>query len=37
MSFFGYNESVAQDQFPLNKESALNQGFYWDDSERGNI
>jgi hypothetical protein len=35
MSFFGYNESVAQDQFPLNKESALNQGFYWDDSERG--
>ncbi len=28
---FAYNESVAQDNFPLTKEEALAQGFRWED------
>ena len=35
MSFFGYNESCAQDQFPLEKEVAQAQGFAWEDAPRG--
>ena len=34
-SAFGYNESVAYEQFPLTKEGALAQGFSWEDSPRG--
>lgn len=32
---YGYNESTAQEQFPLSKEQALAQGFTWEDTERG--
>ncbi len=35
MSFFGYNESSAMDQFPLSKDEALAQNFTWEDTERG--
>jgi len=28
---FGYNETIAQDNFPLTKEEALSQGFSWQD------
>ena len=35
VSPYGYNESSAQEQFPLSKEQALAQGFKWEDSERG--
>jgi uncharacterized protein YbaR (Trm112 family) len=31
LSPFGYNESVAQDHFPLAKEDALQHGFSWQD------
>jgi hypothetical protein len=34
-STFGYNESAAQEQFPLTKEEALEQGFKWEDYPRG--
>ncbi len=34
-SCFGYNESAAQEQFPLTKEEALTQGFKWEDTPRG--
>ncbi len=34
-STFGYNESAAQEQFPLTKEEALKQGFKWEDHPRG--
>lgn len=30
-SHFGYNETIAQDNFPLSKEEALKQGFEWFD------
>jgi hypothetical protein len=30
---FGYNESVASDYFPLSRDEALKQGFYWSDYE----
>lgn len=30
---FAYNESVAQDYFPLTKEQAVAQGFLWHDPE----
>jgi hypothetical protein len=33
LSLFGYNESVAQDQFPLTKEEAIEKGYLWRDSE----
>ncbi len=32
---FGYNETVAQEQFPLAKDEALKQGFKWEDYPRG--
>jgi len=32
---FGYNESAAQEQFPLTKDEALKQGFKWEDYPRG--
>jgi hypothetical protein len=35
MSSFGYNETVAQEQYPLTKEQALSQGFKWEDHPRG--
>lgn len=34
-SAFGYNETAAQEQFPLAKEEALAQGFTWEDHPRG--
>ncbi len=34
-SCFGYNESPAQEQFPLTKEEALVQGFQWEYTPRG--
>ncbi|OGY98599.1 MAG: hypothetical protein A2855_01990 [Candidatus Liptonbacteria bacterium RIFCSPHIGHO2_01_FULL_57_28] len=34
-SAFGYNETAAQEQFPLTKEEALAQGFAWEDHPRG--
>ena len=32
---FGYNESAAIEQFPLNEDSALIEGFKWENTERG--
>ena len=34
MSPFGYNETLANDYFPLSKEEALKKGFVWSDYER---
>jgi len=34
-STFGYNESAAQEQFPLTKEETAVQGFKWEDYPRG--
>ena len=34
-SAFGYNETAAQEQFPLMKEEALAQGFAWENQPRG--
>ena len=33
ISPFGYNETVAQEYFPLTKEQALSKGFKWSDYE----
>ncbi len=33
MSPFGYNETVAQEYFPLSRDEALKQWFYWSDYE----
>ncbi len=33
LSFYGYNETVAQEYYPLTKEQALEQGFKWSDFE----
>lgn len=33
LSPFGYNETVAQEYFPLTKEQALRKGFNWSDYE----
>lgn len=33
LSHFGYNESIANEYFPLTKEEALNKGFNWSDYE----
>ena len=33
LSTFGYNESVAQEYFPLTKDQALSQGYFWSDYE----
>lgn len=35
LSPLGYNESSAMDDFPLNREEALAQGFTWEDAARG--
>ncbi len=35
LSPFGYNESLAQDYFPLKKEEALMLGFNWNDRTPG--
>ena len=32
ISFFSYNETIAQDNMPLTKEEALNQGFRWEEN-----
>jgi len=32
---FGYNETLAQDYFPLTKEEALKRGFGWQDKTTG--
>jgi hypothetical protein len=35
MSNFGYNETMAQEYFPLSKEEAIKQGFkWWDDIQK---
>ena len=31
ISLFAYNETIAQDNFPLTKEEAIAQGFRWED------
>ncbi|MEW6617167.1 MAG: hypothetical protein AB1333_01985 [Patescibacteria group bacterium] len=36
LSPFGYNETIAQEYFPLTKEQALAQGFSWKDPEEKN-
>ena len=36
LSPFAYNESIAQEYFPLTKEEALAKGFTWQDSEARN-
>jgi len=33
---FAYNETIAQEYFPLSKEEALNQGFSWQEGEERN-
>ncbi len=35
LSAFGYNETIANDDFPLSKEEALVQGFHWSDAVAG--
>lgn len=35
LSCFGYNETPAQEQFPLSKDEATKNGFSWEDTERG--
>src|SRR3989344_4504930 len=35
VSTFGYNESAAQEQFPLTKDEAISQGYRWEDHPRG--
>lgn len=38
LSPFAYNESIAQDYFPLTKSEAVNQGYVWkDDDERNYV
>ncbi len=32
-SHFGYNQTMNMDKYPLTKEEALRQGFYWSDYE----
>ncbi|MDA2921921.1 hypothetical protein MYX07_01505 [Patescibacteria group bacterium AH-259-L07] len=36
LSPFAYNETVAQEYFPLTKEQALEQGYTWKDPEQRN-
>lgn len=31
LAFFAYNETIAQDNFPLSKEVATKEGFRWED------
>jgi len=35
LSCFGYNETPANEQFPLSKEEAIKKGFGWEDTDRG--
>lgn len=35
LSAFGYNETIANDEWPLTKEDALKQGFNWSDEVAG--
>ncbi|MEK7123033.1 MAG: hypothetical protein AAB855_04225 [Patescibacteria group bacterium] len=35
LSSFGYNETIANDEWPLSKEEALASGFNWSDSVAG--
>ncbi len=37
LSPFSYNETIAQEYFPLTKESAIEQGYSWKDPEERNI
>jgi hypothetical protein len=37
LSPFAYNETIAQEYFPLTKEQALAQGYAWKDPEERNI
>src|SRR3989344_6045552 len=37
MSPFGYNETQAQDYFPLTKEEAIKKGFNWKEQEHKNV
>jgi len=37
LSPFAYNETVAQEYFPLTKEEAIKQGYSWKDPEQRNI
>jgi hypothetical protein len=36
LSPFAYNETIAQEYFPLTKEQAINQGYRWKDREERN-
>ena len=36
LSPFAYNETIAQEYFPLDKEKAFKQGFLWEDGEARN-
>jgi len=36
LSPFAYNETIAQEYFPLTKDQALNQGYRWKDPEEKN-
>jgi hypothetical protein len=36
LSPFCYNETIAQEYFPLNKEEAIKQGYKWKDGEERN-
>ena len=36
LSPFAYNETIAQEYFPLTKEEALEQGYKWEDGENRN-
>ncbi len=36
LSPFSYNETIAQEYFPLTKEEAINQGYSWKDPEPRN-
>ncbi len=33
LSPFAYNETIAQEYFPLTKEETLEQGYFWEDGE----
>lgn len=33
LSPFGYNETIAQEYYPLTKEQAVEQGYHWKDQE----
>ena len=37
LSPFAYNETIAQEYFPLTKEQAIEQGYNWKDPEERNI